>query len=89
MLKAPFKHSFAGTGVSAEVLVSGPFSVSIMGLGTWTVEIQRYIEANDTWAAVDSFSTADTKDGLDRTGHQYRFKCTAFTSGNPICVIEQ
>ena len=80
-----------GTGTSDDdILIAGYGSISITGIGTATIVLQRFLEGeNEGWQDVDSF-TANQEDWVfDPVGHRYRFKCTAFTSGAIKCILEK
>jgi len=79
--------TFTGTGASTAIQVGKePTAVSINGITTATIELQRQTIAG-TWAAVKEY-TADAEEVLEggRPG-QYRFECTAWTSGTVVCEL--
>jgi hypothetical protein len=81
-------HTFTGTAVSASLLVKGDYSVSIRGITTATIQLQRAVDGVNF-----SVVTADTADAgyndKETSPEQvlYRFECTAHTTGTIVCQL--
>lgn len=86
-IKAPLQGTFTGTGTSESILLGNYFSLSLSGFGTGTVALERKI--NGAWRSVDTFTADAEEEGYDGAGHEYRFNCTAYTSGAIAYVLEQ
>jgi len=98
-----FSHAFTATGQSAGVkLERGKAGVVIKG-GTGTVQIEKSEDAGGTWTVLSKNSDGDaaaysTSSGsvalnglieVEAAGLQYRFNCTAHTSGSVSCGFTQ
>jgi hypothetical protein len=78
-------HAFNATGVSPSILLAGKYNVSIRGAFSGTISIQRSFDDGVSWGIVDSYTAETEQVGEEPEGALYRFYCSAYTSGNPIC----
>lgn len=75
--------SFAGTGQSAPFNPPvGPFNLSISGISSSTVTVERSFDEGSTWKTVQSIS-ADAELEADQVeaGVLWRFNCGTYGSG--------
>jgi hypothetical protein len=87
MAQKRLKHVFTATGNSDNLHFQGYFSLSLSGFGAGTVKVQRKV--NGQWKDVDSYTANAEDEGFDGAGHEYRFNCSAYTSGSLLCILEQ
>lgn len=82
-------NSFTGTGTSdAKSVFSNSFDISISGTFVATIALQKSYDGGSTWITIESFEEAAERTGLvGRRGVQYRFNCTAYTSGTAVCRL--
>lgn len=91
MSTKPITGAFGATAASAALKVNrGYFNVSLSGTWAGTVKLQRSFDAGSTWLVVSSH-TADVESVVHQpeTDVQYRFECTAYTSGSCVYRISQ
>lgn len=76
--------SFTATGQSSATRLPGPATASLFFDGaTATVALQRKHTDDADWRTVETYSDDEefVIDALEFDGYDYRFSCTAFTSG--------
>lgn len=75
-------ETFTGTANGTPFIVSKDFDYSVSGTFTATVQLQRTFDGS-TWKPAKAAMTAETEGFCEHRGApaQYRFACTAFTSG--------
>lgn len=75
--------TFAATGVSAALpVIGGAFNVSLAGTFVGTVVLQRSFDQGATWKDVVSWTApVETSRTEIEDKVQYRYNCTAYTSG--------
>jgi hypothetical protein len=90
--------SFAGTGPSAAIAVSGRFNITLGGFGSATVKVERSFDGGSNWhvasrdaAGNEAAYTANASLVADEPerGVLYRLNCTAFSSGPIAYRISQ
>lgn len=90
--------TFGGTGTSDGVEIFGAFNIEIRGTFNATVLIERSIDGGSNWATLSrdsagnaaSYTTAVSLTGSEpQRGVKYRFNCSVFASGAPVCTISQ
>ena len=76
-------ESFTGTANGTAFMVSEDFDYSLSGTFVATVELQRTFDGGTTWRPAKTALTAAAEGFCEHRGApaQYRFACTAFTSG--------
>ncbi len=83
-MMAELTGTFTGTGTSSATGIQGYYNVSLAGVtaATATVQLQRSFDNGTTWLVVESY-TADAEQVKHNPefGVQYRYECTAHTSG--------
>lgn len=81
-MAASLSGTFTGTGTSSSFSYRGRFNVSISGISSSTVAVERSFDDGDTWLPVDSF-TADTElyAMSPEQSTLWRFNCSVFGSG--------
>lgn len=81
--------SFGAAGQASDpVLLANGFTVTLLGEGTWTVALEAKVPGTSQYVIADSFTAAGRYAGCDPAGAEYRLRCTALTSGNPLGVLE-
>ena len=91
-MPAIISGSFSATGTSTEVSLfnthskdrtqTNKFNVSVRGTFSGTIQLQRYFDDLGTWGSVNEWTEPGEK-MLEECEDEveYRFECTAFTSG--------
>lgn len=79
-------YSLSSVAAGAVLPFNGKADVSISGTFVATILLQRSFDAGTTWVNVGSY-TAPTEFLHENNSNavQYRFNCTAFTSGSAVC----
>lgn len=84
-------ETFTGTGAGSEsiqVTYDGNFTISVSGIGTATIALQRSLDSGTSWKTVESYTADTEKNGYEPDPSAlYRFNCTAWTSGTVVCLI--
>lgn len=81
-----------GVGKSPTVELANYYSMSIRGAFVGTIALERSFDpeaADSSFGAVESFTAVAERTGNDPAGATYRFNCTAYTSGSPVCTLVQ
>ncbi len=82
--------NFMSLGQSDVAEFYGEFNVNLSGFGVATVALERSYNDGSTWKTVSSFSgDTDLVCREPELGIQYRFNCTAYTSGNIAYRLSQ
>ena len=89
--------SFGATGTSDEQFASpvkSHFNLSISGTFVGTIKLQASVDNGVSWQIVDTeFTAVASKTGTYSASNvntiQYRFECTAYTSGTAVCSLTQ
>jgi hypothetical protein len=90
--------SFAGTGQSAPVAIHGRANVSLSGIETATVQIERSYDNAVSWkvasrdgagAPAEYEADADVVIDEPERGILYRLNCTAHSAGTVVYRISQ
>lgn len=81
--------TFSATGQSDALPVTkGPFTLSLSGFGTASVNLERKIDGSN-WRVVETFTEDSEMNGFEpSSAAEYRFNCTAFTSGPIAAFLE-
>ncbi len=86
-IQESFTSAIAGVMISP---IGGDFSVSISGTFVGTIAVQRSFDDAVTWHTIESYTAPTEKVGLEASVQaQYRFNCTAFTSGTIVAALFQ
>lgn len=85
------EHEFTATGQSDVRYVSGRhFNVSVYGTFVGTIAIQRSFDEGVTWMDAKVFTEPFEGIGIESEIQvQYRFNCTALSSGTAYCRLGQ
>lgn len=87
-MSTQIQASFNSTGVSDQGTIgAGVFSLSISGIFVGTVVLQR--KYDEGWNNVSSHTAVTETNPTEGEGCKYRFKCTAYTSGQIDCRAGQ
>ena len=82
--QGPVTGAFTSTGLSAPVVLerATAFNVSVSGFGSASVELERSFDDGATWVTAKTFVADYEGVGFEpEAGVQYRYHCTAYTSG--------
>lgn len=97
-----FEHPFTAAGQSAGVEIRGAFNMEIRG-GVGTVQLEKSYDEGAAWAVVSkdvdgnaaSYAITASPGAVNlmveepEPGVQYRFNCTAYTSGTISCRLSR
>jgi len=81
--------TFTAVEASDSIFVTkSNFTISLSGFGVASVVLQRKIDGSN-WRTVETFTEDSEMNGYEPSSNaEYRFNCTAYTSGSIACHIE-
>lgn len=81
-------NEFTATGTSEPIWLNGWFNASISGTFVATIALERKLRGETAWIAIDTFTAPVSKRGFEaEVEAEYRFNCTAYTSGTARCRL--
>lgn len=98
MSSAISTQSLSAVGQTVGIELVGGFNITLSGVFVATIQLERSFDKGATWVpvskdatgAVMAFTTPASLSGFEyESGVQYRFNCTAFTSGTAACRLSR
>lgn len=83
-----FKHTFTKNGTSPQMLLHGDVSVSIIGSGVATINLERSLDKGATWGTIKTVKASTEYDvRVVNPGMLHRLSCNALVSGSWFCQV--